>query len=126
MTTLPVPEYDGYGDGWITDPADPRLVVLWAGAEDYGAHLAFPLHVAAIECARYAPTLPDDAPVPENWVAAQVLQCRALARAGIVGSGDQSGGYGEAVAVFPLDWTVKQLLRPRKGRKYFGGKRRRS
>lgn len=123
--SIAAPEYDGAGDGWITDPADPRLVVLWAGAADYGAdELPFPLYCAAVQCATFAPQLAEGATVPENWVAAQVLQCRALIRAGIVGDGDRAGvGGGEVVTVFPMDWTVKSLLRPRRGRPYFGGNR---
>lgn len=49
--SVPDPDYDGAGAGWITDPADPRLAVLWAGAADYDELLAFPLYVAAIQCA---------------------------------------------------------------------------
>lgn len=115
--------YGGLGDGWITDPYDPRLAVLWPGSEDYTDDLGFPLNVARIQCERFAPVLAEDAVAPENYVAAQVLQARALLRAGIVGSGDQAGGYGETVTVFPMDWTVKNLLRPKKGRPYFGGAR---
>lgn len=118
----PLPEYDGYGDGWITDPADPRLVVLWPGSEDYGADLAFPLEVARIQCERFAPALDQDAPAPENYVAGQVLQTRALVRAGLVGDGNTTG-IEETVTVFPMDWTVKATLRPRRGRPYFGGGR---
>ena len=120
--SLPDPDYDGAGDGWITDPADPRLAVLWAGAADYDDLLAFPLYVSAVQCANFAPTLDVGAVVPENWVAAQVLQCRALVRAGIVGDGDRTGDI-EGVVVFPMDWTVKALLRPKRGRPYFGGRR---
>ena len=120
---MSTPTYDGYGAGWITDPADARLAVLWAGSVDYGDELAFPLYVAQVQCAEFAPTLADGAPVPENWVAAQVLQTRSLVRAGIVGGGDQAGNYGETVTVFPMDWQVKNLLRPMRGRPYFGGNR---
>lgn len=106
---------------WITESADPRLGVLWPGADDYGDDLEFPLRVSAIQCADFAPELPVGADIPDNWAAAQVLQARALVRAGVVGSGDQLGGYGEAVTVYPMDWQVKNLLRPRRGRPYFGG-----
>lgn len=121
---MTAPAYGGYGDGWITDPADPRLAVLWAGSEDYTAEeLGFPLYVAQLQCARFAPALAEDATVPENYVAAQVLQTRALVAAGHTGPGDQSGSYAETVTVYPMDWTVKALLRPRRGRPYFGGRR---
>lgn len=109
---------------WITDPEDDRLAVLWPGAVDIEPEgLEFVLQVAGLQCAEFAPELPVGAEIPENWVAAQVLQARALVRAGAVGSGDQGGGYGEAVTLFPMDWQVKNLLRPKRGRPYFGGRR---
>lgn len=121
MTT---PTYEGYGDGWVTDPADPRMPALWAGAADYDAEeLGFPLHVAQLQCILFAPALEAGDPVPEHWVAAQVLQTRALVASGHTGSGDQAGSYGETVTVFPMDWTVKNLLRPRRPVPYFGGRR---
>ncbi len=119
---MTAPEYDGLGDGWITDPADPRLVVLWPGSEDYGDDLGFPLNVARIQCEAFAPQLAEGVEAPENYVAGQIMQARALVRAGIVGSGDQLG-VEETVTVFPMDWTVKALLRPRRGRPRFGGTR---
>lgn len=120
---MTVPSYPGSGWGWITGPADPRLPVLWPGSEDYTWDIGFPLNVARIQCERFAPALAEGTAVPENYVAAQVMQARALVRAGITGSGEQTGGYGETVTVFPMDWTVKNLLRPRRGRPYFGGRR---
>jgi len=124
---MTAPLYDGYGVGWITDPDDPRLAVLWPGSEDYvqddgTSLLGFPLHNARIQCEAFAPALAEDAPVPENYVAAQVLQARALLRAGIVGDGDHNGIPGEGVVVFPMDWTVKNLLRPARARLHFGRK----
>lgn len=60
--------------------------------------------------------------VPEHYVAGQVLQTRALIRAGLAGGEDRTG-VEEHVTVYPLDWTVKLLLRPRRGKPYFGGNR---
>lgn len=45
---------------------------------------------------------------------AQTMQARALVRSAYVGGGDQSGIDGMSVTVFPMDWTVKNLLRPRR------------
>ena len=59
--------------------------------------------------------VPTDALVPESWRQAQALQVRALHRSAISGAGDQIGGDGLTVTVFPMDWTVKALLRPRSG-----------
>lgn len=134
MYLIPDPDHEGLwlieaGDvpglpGWIASASDPRLTALWAGAEDYGDDdLLLPLSAAAIQCAEFAPDLPEGTPVPTNWIAAQVLQTRALVRAGIVGSGDQAGGYGETVTLFPMDWVVKGLLRPRHGKPHLGGRR---
>lgn len=109
--------FDGYGDGWVIDSTDPRLAVLWPGAEDQD-DVEFPLYVAMLQCAAFAPAFTGDA--PENYVAAQILQAKALVRAGVVGTNDQSG-YDNTVAVFPMDWTVKALLRPKKAKPYFGG-----
>lgn len=108
---------------WVTDPDDPRLAVLWPGSEDLGEDVVFPLAVARIQCEEFARTLAEGAPVPDNWVTAQIMQARALVRAGIVGSGDQIGEDGLVVSVYPMDRTVKALLRPRRGRPYFGGRR---
>ena len=117
------PTYEPQGV-WISGSDDPRLVVLWPGAEDYeDGDLDFPFEVARIQCTRFAPALAEGSAVPDNYVAAQVMQARALARAGIVGSGDQAGGYGDVVTVFPMDWNVKNLLRPKRGKPYFGGRR---
>ena len=112
---------------WIEDGADSRLAALWPGAVDYGDDLVFPFAVAKVQCERYAPVLvPDEVTglidVPDHYVAGQVLQCRALVRAGLVGDGGGAGGIEDAVTLFPMDWTVKNLIRPRKGMPYFGGR----
>ena len=120
---MTVPVWDEL-TGWLSGSGDARLDILWSGALDYAPdYLDFVLHCAAVQCAAFAPAIPDGQPVPQNYVAAQALQARALARAGVAGSGDQTGGYGDTVTVFPMDWQVKNLLRPRKGRLYFGGNR---
>ena len=115
------PTYDGFGGGWIFDSSDPRLDVLWPGSADYEEGLEFPFYVAMIQCRDFAPALAEGAAAPENYVAAQVLQTRALLRAGLAGDGDRAGGYGETVTVFPMDWQVKNLLRPKRGKPSFGG-----
>lgn len=132
------PWIPGGGGGWITDPNDPRLEVLWPGSVDYvDDSLAFPLWVARIQCETFAPGMPVNVDtneewiaasqagvIPENYVAAQVLQCRDLVRAGVVGDQGSTGGYEDVVTTFPMTWHVKNLLRPRRGKPYFGGARR--
>lgn len=104
--------------GWVLYSNDARLRDLWPGALDY-VSMELPLRVAQIQCERFAPTLPEGAEIPDNYIAAQIMQARALVRAGIVGTGDQVGGYGETVTVFPMDWAVKNLLRPKRGKPVF-------
>ena len=107
--------------GWIVSHGDPRLLGLWPGAADYGDELDPVLSVAQIQCAAFAPALAPDpvsgvTTIPDNYVAAQVLQARNLIRAGIAGDDGAQGGYSEGVTLPPLDWQVKALLRPRSGK----------
>jgi hypothetical protein len=54
--------------------------------------------------------------VPDAWRLAEIMQARNTynaAKAAPAGEFD-SGSYG--LSAFPLDWTIKQLLRPRRGR----------
>lgn len=58
------------------------------------------------------PVIPD--PVPDTFVLAQVFQARALYRSALAGGENAIGADGLSVTVFPMDWTVKNLLRPRR------------
>lgn len=68
---------------------------------------------ARTQCEAFAPALADDADVPETYRLAQAMQARALWRSGAAGASDHLGGDGLGITVFPMDWTVKALLRPR-------------
>ncbi|ALJ20316.1 hypothetical protein [Microbacterium sp. No. 7] len=74
------------------------------------------LDVAQGQVLAYAPALPDGDP-PANYVLAQVRQAVNLWRASVV---DAGGGIGDGesfqITPHPLDWHVKQLIRPKKGR----------
>lgn len=109
---------------WLT-PDDPRLDAYWPGSlsEDVAALDAL-LESARVQCEAYAPTITeanavrietDDGRVyyepPANYLHAQALQARALARAGIT-DGDRIGFGDHAAPTFPMDWTVQRLLRP--------------
>lgn len=81
-------------------------------ADSIGRYLA----AAARQCEEFAPALPaEPAPLPDGYHLAQAMQARALWRSGTVGGGDQYGGGEFTVTVFPMDWTVKALLRPKRG-----------
>lgn len=89
------------------------------------------LEVATVSCLAYAPALdPEDTEpldpqdeesdlvqsIPAHYFLAIVTQARNLKNAGVapVQGGDFDGsGYG--VTVYPLDWSVKQMLRPERG-----------
>lgn len=70
-----------------------------------------------LECAKqqvlaYAPELPEGARPTLNYYLAQRMQARNLLNA----AGAQAGEDGEfELRPFPLDWMVKQILRPHRG-----------
>lgn len=97
---------------WLDVGTMNEVVGFWPGADEVDLdHLAMLLASAQAQCAAFAPETGADVPV--NYRQAQVLQARALYRSGMAGTNDQIGIDGQAVTVFPMDWTVKLLLRPR-------------
>ena len=100
--------------GWLdwTNPDHRPLVVgVWSDAEllDDGVAVAV-LTAAREQCEAFAPHVEADA-VPARYRHAQVLQARQLAQAGVVQQGDTMPGA-FPVTTFPMDWSVKALLRP--------------
>jgi len=102
-------------DGWQT-LASARAV--WADAPVDDGYLFRLLDVARTQCETFAPDFVGRA--PSNYAHAQLLQARALWASGNVSQGDQFGdNSGLSVTVFPMDWTVKNLLRPSRAVKAF-------
>lgn len=97
------------GDEWRDAPSDPDVLARYLNAA-HGQCLDFLPHRRDDEGELVA-VVPD--PVPSRLVLAQIMQARALFNASIAGSGDRMGIDGQGVTVFPMDWTVKNLLRPR-------------
>lgn len=96
---------------WVDPAAETALLdVAWADRPKDTAVLAVYLEAALVQCVDFLGSAP--APVAENHKLGLIYQARALHRAGWVGSGNQSGGDGFGVTVFPMDWNVKRLLRP--------------
>lgn len=102
--------------GWVT-LADVEL--LWPNGLTDVEENALPVYLRAAhtECVAYLrgrnPATADTLRV------AQVAQARALARLFTVGDGGTMTGIdGGEVRVFPMDWTVKALLRPYRRRRY--------
>lgn len=98
---------------------DELLVELWPGSADLSpAALEVVLESARDQCVAYGPALSDPDNPPRRWLMAQALQAKALTVAGFAGAQDSTGGFGETVTVYPMDWQVKNLLRPNQGKPY--------
>lgn len=113
------------GRGSVTLPSAPIVVQAddgwqslesaranWSEAPESDADLYRLLDVARIQCEEFAPAFIGRAPA--NFRQAQLLQARALWNSGHVKQDDQFGGGQMTVTVFPMDWTVKALLRPKR------------
>lgn len=50
--------------------------------------------------------------IPGHWALGHLMQIQALAKANKVGPGDATGPDGYTVRVYPMDWTIKAVLRP--------------
>lgn len=94
-------------DGWQSLES---ARAVWKEAPVDDGYLYQLLEVARIQCVEFAPAFVGGA--PSNYAQAQLLQARAVWASGNVSQGDQFGGDSLSVTVFPMDWTVKNLLRP--------------
>ena len=72
------------------------------------------LEAAHEQCVADLPLRPTPPVIPARWVLAQKLQARALIRSTYTGRNDEAGLDALAVTVYPMDWTVKNLLRPKR------------
>ncbi|WP_251439149.1 hypothetical protein [Microbacterium sp. USTB-Y] len=55
----------------------------------------------------------DEDDIPEGWRLAQILQAQNLYNANQAAPGGDFDGSGYGVTTHPLDWMVKQLIRPK-------------
>src|SRR5665647_1942450 len=107
--------------GWVETTTD---LEDWADAPLDAVVLARYLGAAYEQCLDFLPytidpvtgveTVTVPTPVPGRFVLAQIMQARALYRSALAGSGDAIGADGLSVTIFPMDWTVKNLLRPKR------------
>lgn len=74
------------------------------------------LETAKGDVLEFAPVLAEGAAIPTRYQAAQLMQARNRWNSALANpaTGD-SGLDGFTLTVFPLDWQVKQLLRPTRG-----------
>lgn len=98
-------------DGWLT-LEQARL--QWSDAPLDDVFLYQILDTAKTQCVAYAPALPLGATVPIAYVQAQLLQARAIFQSVIANQQDSVGVEGFQVRVFPLDFTIRAMLRPKK------------
>lgn len=106
MLRLVVEEEDGWHtlesarDEWIQAPShDLQLHALLANARR--------------QVIEYAPVLTEGAAVPLNYRSAQLAQARNIWNAGAVSPSGELGEDSFVIRPHPLDWMIKQLLRPR-------------
>lgn len=98
-------------DGWLT-LEQARL--QWADAPLDDLLLYQILETAKAQCVAYAPALLLGAPIPVTYVQAQLLQARAIFSSVIANQQDNVGVEGFQVRVFPLDFTIRAMLRPKR------------
>ena len=97
-------------DGWLTLQGARDM---WTQAPASDVTLAMLLESAKAACVAFAPTMDPVVPIPANYRQAQFQQARSLWLAMSATTDSQVGEEGFSVTVYPLDWNVKQLLRPR-------------
>ena len=103
---------------WNT-PAEAKKV--WADANSFAdPDLQMLLDSAHIDCFTFLDPMdgvdPEPAAANASMKLAEIYQARARYQAILAAGDDQVGPDGATVTVFPLDWQVKQLLRPTPGR----------
>lgn len=100
-------------DGWLT-PDEARQ--WWPGAPDDVPLLMMLLHnareaIEAVALARYLTPAPS--PEARN---AQLLQARAIYTLGQTSPQEEVGMESLSVRVYPMDWNIRQLVRPKRVR----------
>lgn len=98
-------------DGWHT-LASARAE--WPDADrETDVRLFQLLELARQQVTAYAPALAADQRPPANYRYAQIMQARNLMNAGRAEGGESGEDF--VLRPFPLDWMVKQVLRPKTG-----------
>lgn len=72
------------------------------------------LAVIAYAPALPVPTPPDPVVVPANYRQGQLLQARNIWNSAFASPTGDIDGTGFGLTTFPLDWSVQQLLRPKR------------
>lgn len=106
----------------VCDPDDEWHNVItarleWGGAPEADGVLARLLTVARDQVEEYGRAFDT---VPERYRSAQLIQARNTWNASLTNGDNQVDAGGFVVNVRPLDWAVKQLIRPVTTTKAFG------
>ena len=96
-------------NGWLTLETAREQ---WADAPLEDVFLYQILETAKAQCIAYAPVVVGFPPIA--YVQAQLLQARAIYQSVIANQNDSSGLDGFTVRVFPLDFTIRAMLRPKR------------
>jgi hypothetical protein len=72
------------------------------------------LEVARVAVLAYAPVMAEGAEIPVSYAAAQLMQARNVWNSSKVSTSGEFGGGDYVLRPHPLDWQVKQLIRPRR------------
>lgn len=100
-------------DGWHTLDS---IRDLWPDAPSSDRWCFELLEVAKADVLAFAPALLEGVVVPANFRRAQYMHARDIWNASQnTGDSGELGDEGFAVRPYPLDWMVKQVLRPRTG-----------
>jgi hypothetical protein len=111
VSTEPLQIVIQQADGWLTLE---QARSLWADAPLDDVLLYQILDTAKTQCIAYAPVLGITDSVPVTYVQAQLMQSRAIFQSIIANQNDQVGIEGFQVRVFPLDFTIRAMLRPKR------------
>lgn len=95
---------------WLT-PDDPLVTELWPDAPSDETATVL-IQSAQEQCEAYLFPQVATVPIKGRFKVALLMQARAQHRSLVAGGGDQLGGDGFTVTVWPMDRTVKALLRP--------------
>jgi hypothetical protein len=92
----------------------------WRDAPVSDVELYELLEASRVQCVAFAPSQAVGVPVPIHFRRAQLLQARNSWNAGKVDPSGQVGADGFQITIFPMDWAVKALLRPKVGKPVIG------
>ena len=87
----------------------------WADAPFDDALLYELLDIAGGQVVAFAPALALDARIPTDYKRAQLMQSRNLWNATKDNGNQEMGADGFTIPIKPLDWHIRQLLRPKRG-----------